>query len=272
MAMSDRPELPTGLSLGEFLKHCIERGVRPPPRSGEPWAPSEFAKAVNDPDGRKVRFWLNNQYAPRAVMLIAKALFGSDEKGRPPEWGVEIVRAASDETRARKRGTGGGEEEDRAPANAEARDLGPDFAEVKKDESEVAPSASSVSIRGKVGTPAQLAVGGTLIAVGFIHLVWLATRLANVAFGVLVGDPWIYGDVVFGIGGIVIGFGTTKALDWGRTGGTWLCILGLISGVLWFGDPEEPELVAKAINIISLPLAAVGLLYFLLWWPAGSDP
>jgi hypothetical protein len=176
--------------------------------------------------------------------------------------GVEIVRAASDETRARKRGTGGGEEEDRAPANAEARDLGPDFAEVKKDESEVAPSASSVSIRGKVGTPAQLAVGGTLIAVGFIHLVWLATRLANVAFGVLVGDPWIYGDVVFGIGGIVIGFGTTKALDWGRTGGTWLCILGLISGVLWFVDPEEPELVAKAINIISLPLAAVGLLYF----------
>jgi hypothetical protein len=116
-----------------------------------------------------------------------------------------------------------------------------------------------------------LLAGAIFVAVGLIHLAWFATTLPEEGMLQWAKDPWAYSDLVFGVGGIVIGPPTMRGKHWARLGGISLCVLGVITSVLWFVDLSSPVTdVMYAMNVITTGLSVIGLPFFLFGWPHDS--
>lgn len=115
---------------------------------------------------------------------------------------------------------------------------------------------------------AQLAAGAIMFAVGVIHLVWLASGLAGEDVIALMQEAWPFGDLIFGLGGIMIGIAIMLPVDWARLGGICFCLLRVLAGVLWFVSDEPVDRLPLAWNIMTAPLTVAGVWYFLFWWPS----
>jgi hypothetical protein len=112
-------------------------------------------------------------------------------------------------------------------------------------------------------------VGGTMVAQGMVHVVWLLSCFASDDLSSLLRDPWTYADIIFGIGGLIIGVGILLCRNWARKSGLCLCLAGLLSSFLWFMDESNNDVprVMLALNTLMPPLSFIGTLYFLFGWP-----
>ena len=120
-------------------------------------------------------------------------------------------------------------------------------------------------------------LGGAIVVFGLIHSAWFGTNLLAAMDAGLVRqmsrDVWSYPDLIFGIGGLVVGFGTLTGGSWARVGGMILCMLILFGNFFWFVehfDKDLPRLVYIA-TACSLPLAALGLYMYALRWPPSAS-
>jgi hypothetical protein len=108
-----------------------------------------------------------------------------------------------------------------------------------------------------------------MLAQGIVHRAWLSSQLLRHGAGAVFQDPWAFGDLVFGVGGGVVGPATLWDQSWVRKSGIGLCLLGLFTSPLWFIDEDHWDVsrVEFAANILFSARAVVGSLFYVLWWP-----
>jgi hypothetical protein len=245
------PNLQGAVLLSEVLKHCFEYGVRPPgsKKEGKRWRRNEFAGEVGR-DRRTIGFWLTDVHPPKEALSLERAFCGENPADRAEL--RKVIRAAlkrSQEKAVRTR-------------SHEKQTLGGSG------------RAGLVAVMGKRGDTAswreagQLLVGAVGVGIGLIHIVWLASAIASLDPLQLWQDPWTYADVLFGGGGVIIGFGVMARQKWSRLGGICYCFLGVICPILWSVDDvsKGAAQVVVLLNELSFLLAASAGLFLLLGW------
>jgi hypothetical protein len=117
-------------------------------------------------------------------------------------------------------------------------------------------------------------VGGVMIALGLMHAGWFASNVAAAwasgGLGRMFLEVWTYADVIFGVGGLVVGTGTFFGRQWARIGGITLCLLITFSNALWFieyFDKGLPRLMLAGTGF-TLLLAMIGIYVYAFRWPA----
>lgn len=235
------PDPPTDLEFHEFLKLCLELGIRAPDDKhvGRPWTPTEFAGASGR-SAKQVSNYLNDESSPNYPPTdVERALFGEDQQYLP-DWRREL-RAALKRTRQRK-----------ATPNSEV---------IRNDER---PAVTSVLYEN-----GPAICGGIGIAQGLVHLVNILVIFLTEGPARTLYSEWTYADLVFGFGGVLFGVGVIGVRRWARIGGICFCILALLCAYLWFMDESNSDAsrVVFAMNYLTPPFALGALWYLLFAWP-----
>jgi hypothetical protein len=265
---SDLPAPPSGKKLSEFLRLCMELGVRAPADKeglilpinfGQPWDQKEFAHSLGK-STKQVSNYLKDKHPPGSTVDFERIFFGPNQR-HLSLWRREL-RAAHRRTK---------DEWAKARENSKANLIGsPDK---RPPENKSAPEVQirnrSNSMLHTLRTKGPTIIGAIGIAQGLAHLIWTLTE-------VLQGNPenlwqihWTYADLGFGLGGVVIGFACILNLRWARNGGIVFCITALFSAYLWFADESnaDAERLLWAANYFNPPVSFAALCYFLFGWP-----
>jgi hypothetical protein len=250
MSSFQPPPPPANRDLGEFLKECLDQGIRPPGKNfGKPWERSEFARAAGLSE-KQVSNYLKNEHPPHYPTALEKALFGDDQE-HLSEWRREL-RAALKRTKERK-----------AKAKLEANSD-------KQGQSAMSVPESPLPSHGRklsrvLYENGPTVVGGVGIAQGLVHLAWILSEFFSEQRGELLQSPWAYADCVFGFGGVLFGLGCIGVRHWARIGGICFCLLALLCSYLWFTDEINSDVsrVVFAMNLLSPPFASGALCYLL---------
>jgi hypothetical protein len=270
---------PGDLEFGEFLRVCLDKGIRPGKGLGEKWGEKRFAGAVEVTD-KTIDNYLKNEHPPRyPPIAVEKALFGDEDPQYLAEW-RQALRTALMRTRARK----AAERKRQSDGNA-GSNLDPVFREQTRSsdlpgippplEPDPIPAdtivhTSSRALSHTLLENGPMIVGAVGIAQGLVHLVYVLTSFLSESFEKLLQDPWVYGDLGFGVGGVIIGLGCIRLRWWAKESGICFCILALLCAYLWFADKEynsDVTSVVWAFNLLNPPTSTGALCYFLFGWP-----
>jgi len=116
-------------------------------------------------------------------------------------------------------------------------------------------------------------LGGAMFAQGVANVVWFSLNVITAidvgALGQQLRNIWMYPDMIFGFGGLVVGIGTVYGKDWARFIGIVLCLLMSFGNALWFidhFDKDVPRLIFAATGM-SVLLGIVGTYLYVFRWP-----
>jgi hypothetical protein len=119
-------------------------------------------------------------------------------------------------------------------------------------------------------------LGGAMFAQGISNVVWFSLNIIGAidagALGQQLRNVWMYPDMIFGFGGLVVGIGTVYGKDWARFVGIVLCLLMSFGNILWFIDSFDkamPRLIYAATGL-SVLLGIVGTYLYVFRWPASA--
>lgn len=121
-------------------------------------------------------------------------------------------------------------------------------------------------------------LGGAMLAQGIVHVIWFSLNVINAmdtgATGQTFRDIWMYADMIFGFGGLVVGIGTLYGHTWGRVSGITLCLLMSFGNLLWFVDQFDQDVsrLVFAATGVGLILGSVALYFYAFRWPAADSP
>jgi TIR domain len=121
-------------------------------------------------------------------------------------------------------------------------------------------------------------VGGVMLAQGVIHVAWFSTYAIPGFLGTdnlqrLFQNIWVYADMIYGFGGLIVGLGTIYGRAWARISGITLCLLGVFGNFLWFVqffDKPVERLVLVATGF-GLLLAVIGSYFYAFRWPTPAN-
>jgi ABC-type uncharacterized transport system permease subunit len=112
-----------------------------------------------------------------------------------------------------------------------------------------------------------------MTVLGLMHIAWfmsnLLTAWSNAVLEQLFEQVWVYADMSFGFGGLVVGIALIRGAHWARIAGVILCLLAVFSNSLWFiqyYDQGLPRLELTGTAFASA-LAAIGAYLLLFRWP-----
>ncbi|EIG63586.1 hypothetical protein Bra1253DRAFT_00077 [Bradyrhizobium sp. WSM1253] len=253
MVYRELPPPPSGAYLSGFIKRCMELGLRDPQQKnfGEPWTPTTLAGALGKNE-KTVSNYLKDKHPPRYPNALENVFFGPNQE-HAPSWRAEL-RGAHQRTREKW-----------------ATEMSKGFSSELKPEAASEGDAASLlhKILYSLRENGPTIIGGFGIAQGIAHLI--NSEPEELLLHTLWHNRWRYADLLFGIGGIVIGLACIREVRWARTAGICYCVAALVSAVFWFADEEnwaaDVERVVWITNILNPPVSLAVLLYFLFGWP-----
>jgi hypothetical protein len=284
---------PTGLSFGQFVKHCLKHGVRPPgsEEQGKKWVKKQFASLIKKGERQRYNYERDTSFpTDEGASEIESVLFGHDKSQRV-EWRKEFWAAlrrsrdqvdplVSDSTEAVHLSGNDAAQFSAIPESVRDR---PEITGAITPEERVPSLQLHSVLKGRsVGLGqrrssmpawnkiAQLVVGGAIAAQGSVHVAWFFSDLAERELPRIFQQAWTYGDIVFGFGGLIVGMGTMWSFSWARKAGIYGCLMGLLCAYLWFMDEgnDDASRVVVAFNVLSAPFSFSALCFYVLGWPS----